>query len=181
MFGGISKDILKERKNFMMEKDEIDLIECKPCEYRDTNHSCTRPLYLINQISFISTFKTKHDYDLTKLLKVYHWSSWITLAAMISILILLANNQNTFWKSFWSFIDPLFGKGNSLSIKCFSYALYLLALIPIIEIVKNEILASLMIFKELKFDTLDDFINPKVVVWMLDNPNYWRRECKKIN
>ena len=100
---------------------------------------------------------------------------------MISILILLANNKYTFWKSFWSFIDPLFDKGNSLSIKCFSYTLYLLALIPIIEIVKNELLTSLVVYKELKFDTLDDFINPKVVVWMHDNPNYWRRESEKIN
>src|SRR5882757_1050274 len=130
MFGGISKDILKERKNFMMEKDEIDLIECKPCEYRETNHSCTRPLYLINQVSFLSTFDTKHDYDLTKLLKVYHWSSWIILILMNFILISISSYKNTLWKSFWSFIDPLFGDGNSLSLKCFSYALYLLALIP---------------------------------------------------
>src|SRR5581483_3441593 len=107
MFGGISKYILKMRKNIMMVKDAIDLIECKPCEYRHINQHCTRPLYLVNQISFISTIDTKHNYDLTKLLKVYHWSIWLTLAALVSILILLANNKYTFWKSFWSYIEPL--------------------------------------------------------------------------
>lgn len=103
------------------------------------------------------------------------------LALMISILITLSSYKNTFYKSFWSFIDPLVGKGNSLSLKCFSYALYLIALIPFIEIIRNELHSSLLVMKEIKFDTIEELLDPKVVVIMFKDPIYWLKESARIN
>jgi hypothetical protein len=100
---------------------------------------------------------------------------------MISILILLTSYNNTLWKSFWAFIDPLFGKGNSLSLKCFSFVLYLLALIPFLEIIRNELLTSLVSVKEIKSDTIDDLLDPRITVYTFVDPQYWKSESKMID
>src|SRR5581483_6785621 len=142
---------------------------------------CTRPLYLVNQISILSTFDTIHDYNLRNLLNVYHWSCFVMMAVMILILIRLASYKNTLWKSFWSFIDPLVGEGNNHSIKCFSYTLYLLALIPFLEVIRNEFMTSLIAVKEVKLDTLDDLLDPEVTVYMFKSPQYWKNESKMID
>jgi hypothetical protein len=169
----------------LLEFDQIDVIDCDPCDYYYHKFvrqiGCTRPLYLINRLSILSTFDTKHDYDLMNLLKVYHWSCWLTLAAIISILILLASYNNTFWKSFWSFIDPLLSKGNSHSIKCFSYALYLFALIPFLQIIQNELLANLVAVKEIKSDTIDDLLDPKITIFMFHDRESLRRDIDKVD
>jgi hypothetical protein len=164
--------------------DQIDVLDCYPCDYNlghKTKIGCTRPLYLINGLSILSTFHTKHDYNLSNLLKVYHWSSWLTLVTMIFILILLTSYYNTIWKSFWSFIDPLLGSGDSNSLKCFSFALYLLALIPFLEIIRNELLASLVAVKEIKSETIDDLLDPKITVYMFQKPQFWKKESEKID
>jgi len=138
-------------------------------------------MYLINDISFISTVNKNHQYDLAKLLKVYDWTVWLTLTLTILILIALASVKYTLWKSFISFTEPLFGKGNPLAIKCFTYVTYLLALIPIIEIIKNELLSSLVAMDEIKSDTLDDLLNPNVFTGIFDDIPYYFEESEKVD
>jgi hypothetical protein len=170
----------------LLNDNKIDAIDCKPCDYSyfQMNHpnlDCTRPLYLSNKISIMSTIDTKQGYDLTRIIEVYHWTSWLTLFALIIFLISFSCIKNTIKQSFWAFIEPIFAKGNSLAIKCFTYTCYLLALVPFLEIMKNEILVNLVTIKEIKSDTIDDLFNPKVVVYLFDNQlSYFSEEIEKI-
>jgi hypothetical protein len=181
LYGGISNQILTNAKYVMMENDQIDLVGCKPCEYRETNLHCTRPLYLVNQISILSTFDTKHDYNLGNLLNVYHLSCLVTMAVCVLLFISITSLKSTLWKSFWAYVDPLIGRRDNMTFKCFSYTIYLLALIPFLEIIRNELLASLITVKEVKLDTLDDLLDPKVTVYMFINHNYWSHESEMID
>jgi hypothetical protein len=173
LYGGISKGRL-------IEKDLVDINDCKPCNYENINLNCTRPLYFVNQISILSTFDTKHDYKLSNLLKVYHWSCLVVLAVCVLLFILIASIKSTLWKSFWGYVDPLIGRRDNLTFHSFSFTLYLLALIPLLEIVRNELLASLIAVKEVKIDTLDDLLDPKVIVYMFKDPKQWRKESEMI-
>jgi hypothetical protein len=84
-------------------------------------------------------------------------------------------------KSFWAFIDPLLGEGNPLAIRSFTYVTYLLALIPFLEIIRNELLVNLVLVKERSSDTIEDLLDPKVFVFLFDNKEYWEKECLKLD
>lgn len=137
-------------------------------------------MYLLNDISFISTINKNYQYDLTKLLKVYHWNVWLTLTMTILTLIAFSSMKYTLWKSLISYTEPLLGKGNPLAIKCFTYITYLLALIPIIEIIKNELLVNLVAIEEIKSDTIDDLLSPNVVTLIFDYKDYIQ-ESKQLD
>ena len=130
----------------LIEAKQIDVIDCKPCDYHDYTQgrhlNCTRPLYLLNQISILSSFDTIHDYNLINLLNVYHWSCLVMLAVCVLLFILISSLKSTIWDSFWAYIDPLIGRKDNKTFKSFSYTIYLLALIPFLEIIRNELLAS---------------------------------------
>src|SRR5581483_1723550 len=68
----------------LMQANLLDIRNCKPCDYylmiSKYKLNCTRPLYLSNQISIISTVDQFHDHESMKCLKVYHRNVWLTLA-----------------------------------------------------------------------------------------------------
>ena len=168
----------------LLKSEQIDVDECKPCDYRintqERNLNCTRPLYLLNEISILSTFDIKRDYNLSNLLNVYHWSCFVVLAVCVLLFILISSLKSTLWKSIWAYIDPLIGRYDNTTFKSFSYTFYLLALIPFIEIIRNELLASLVTMKEVKSDTLDDLLDPEITVFMFREIKYWKNESRLI-
>lgn len=156
----------------------LDAKDCKPCDYdleiSKNELNCTRPLYLSNQISIISTVEKYHDYESMKCLKVYHWTVWFVLAMIIFFLITFSViiRKESLWKAFWSFVSALLlQNGSPRAIKCFTFTAYLLALIPFIEIIRNELLVNLVTIRETKADTIDDLLNSNIRVYMFDDKN----------
>jgi hypothetical protein len=172
-----------------MQANLLDVKDCKPCDYslmisKPFELKCTRPLYLSNQISIISTVDLYHDYEPTKCLKVYNWKVWLVLEMIIFFLIAftLIIRKVSLRKAFWSFVNPLFHQNVSTrAINCFTYTTYLLALIPFIEIIRNELLINLVTIREFKVDTIDDLLNPKIRVYMFDDKDYWLKEIEMLD
>jgi hypothetical protein len=154
--------------------NHIDIHNCKPCHYNQRvleKIGCTRPLYLSNELSILSTVDKIDEHDLTSMLKVYNWDTWITFMVFLFILISFSSIKTTLWNSFWSFFNPLFGQENPHALKSLTYVFYLLALIPLLEIMRNELLVKLVAVKEKSCDTIDDLMNPNVKVFSF-NMNY---------
>jgi hypothetical protein len=165
--------------------NQVDIVNCDPCNYNKEGFlgtlGCTRPLYLSNQFSFISTVDRIDDYDLKSMLKVYHWNTWISFGILFLTIISITSMKSTLWNSFWSFIAPLFDQTNPRAIKSFIYVSYLLTLIPFLGIIKNELLANLIAVKEKSYDTIDDLVQSNVTIFMFEDINYLRMENSKIN
>ena len=62
-----------------------------------------------------------------------------------------------------------------------SFALYLLALIPFLEIIRNELLTNLVAVKEIRSDTIDDLLDERITVYMFENPLWWKNESEKVD
>jgi len=163
--------------------NHIDIVDCLPCRYDRKilqRLGCTRPLYLSNEISILSTVDRIDEYDSTSMLKVYNWDTWITFMITLIVLISISSVKTTLRHSFWSFIDPLFGKDNPHAVKGLTYALYLLAIIPFIEIMRNELLVKLVTVKEKSCDTIDDLMDPRVKVFSFIDMDYLNQVNKNI-
>jgi hypothetical protein len=169
----------------LIKEHQLDLIDCKPCDYNRftdfVNLSCIRPLYFSNQISILSTVEKNFHYDLNKLLSFYQSNVWFTLFGLILFLISFTAIKNPIRNSSWAFIDPLFREGNPRAIKCFSYSVYLVALIPFLNVISNELLVNLVAVKEHTSNTINDLLDPSIFVLLFDNKEYWEKEMRKLD
>jgi len=62
-----------------------------------------------------------------------------------------------------------------------TYGAYILALIPFLEIIRNELLANLVAVKETSYHTIDDLLNPKTFIFMNGDFDYLREENRKLD
>jgi hypothetical protein len=159
----------------LMETNKISSIDCYPCDFKDLTETfklkCVRPLFIQNQMSMLTpVIKTQRYSSLINLSRIYDSSVWLTLIAILIFLSFITTfkmkyiNKDKgklyllFGESLWIYFKTLLDKGDQKKFITYSYLFWLISILPVIEIYKNELFAKIVLVSERRVDTIDDII-----------------------
>jgi len=155
-----------------VQNSQIDCYECIPCDYNymtvNEKLLCTRPLFLTNQFSMISATIKKFNHSSEGFWRIYDLNIWITLIFILLLLSIFTafklnvnkekNLSHKFLYSFWVYFISIFREGNRRKPYILVYILWLISIIPIVEIYKNSLLANLVSIPDLLVDDIGDLL-----------------------
>ena len=137
-------------------------------EIKDGFLNCSKPLYISNQMVILSPDIPQQKYPVDHILNTFDIKIW-SLIIMSLIFIMFINRfsfklksvnirlQNI-WQLFWIHFWPMIGKPHNLGFRCYLYLLWIIALFPLTEIVKNDLLANLLNQELIPLETIDDIL-----------------------
>ena len=149
--------------------------------FDDKNIRCTRPLYNFYQLAMIGAGIKQSHHDSLSIAKVYDQYVYYVILSSVIILSLLSviinfNNNSSIikqiLKSFWSYSLPLIQKGRNKKPFIIMYLFWLISIIPLIEIFKNNLLANLVHTPTQYKNNLFDILKSKSWITTLTG-NYW--------
>lgn len=148
--------------------------------FGDKNIRCTRPLYNFYQLAMIGAGIKQPYHDSLSIAKVYDQYvcylilSSVIILSVLSVIISFNNNSSIIkqiLESFWSYSLPLIQKGHNKKPFIIMYLFWLISMIPLIEILKNNLLANLVHTPTQYKNNLFDILKPESFITTLSR-NY---------
>jgi hypothetical protein len=101
------------------------------------------------------------------LTQTYETSVWVTFITTIIFLSLFSkilsigkkDKNHSFWSSIWTNINIVLGQGVSIQELKITQLFFIISLIPFIELIRNELVSSLVSVPEKYAENMDDLIN----------------------
>jgi hypothetical protein len=132
-------------------------------------YHCTEPLYLENQLLMVSPVIKESAPTVMSIRRAYDEYEWIAILSTILFLIIFntiitknmnkENIINRLCLSLWSYYQPLIGKGEPRKPMNFVYLFWLIGVIPLVEIFKNDLLANLVSIPDVYTNNIDDLLD----------------------
>ena len=133
--------------------------------------NCTKPLYLSNLLMFISVNVNKPLPPIVDIWKGLETKIWFIIITAFLILYfthkishkLTQNNRkhHSLLEFIWIYFKPLLGIGEHLDHHNYMYILWLISLIPLVEVIRNELLSNLVTRPVDNADTIDDLLSDR--------------------
>ncbi len=161
----------------LVKKRQIDCYDCTPCDYHyminEEKLVCSRPLFISYKFSMISAIIKKSVHSSKGFLRIFEMEVWITLIAFLLFLSIFTtyltkiqrknlNQKKGIWERFlsslWTYFVCILGKENRYSPHVITYLLWMISIIPLVEIYRNSLLANLVSNTDVLVDDIDDLI-----------------------
>jgi hypothetical protein len=171
----------------LVKKSQIDCYDCTPCDYNyminEEKVVCSRPLFITYQFTMMSAIIKKSGHSSKGFLTIFEMEVWITLIAFLLFLSIFTtylmkiqtknlNEKRGIWERFLSSLLTYFvcilGKGNRYEPHVINYLLWMISIIPLIEIYRNSLLANLVSNTDVLVDDIDDLITANRKIFALN-------------
>jgi hypothetical protein len=144
---------------------------------------CSRPLFITHQFSMMSTIIKKSGHSSEGFLRIFEMEVWITLIAFLLFLSIFTTYLTKFqrknvdekkgiWERFlssvWTYFVCILGKGNRYEPHVITYLLWIISIIPLVEIYRNCLLANLVSNTDVLVDDIDDLITGNRKIFALN-------------
>jgi len=131
--------------------------------------NCSKPLYISNQLSFMSAVIKRETPPTMDLWKAFDIKIWILilLALMFTVIAdrLLSKSNKSFLDLIWIYLKSIIGIGGRSGYNKFIYLLWILCIFPLTEIFKNDLLANLVAVPNLYLDNIDDLFDDNLMLY----------------
>ncbi len=171
----------------LVKKSQIDCYDCTPCDYNyminEEKVVCSRPLFITYQFSMMSAIIKKSGHSSKGFLTIFEMEVWITLIAFLLFLSIFTtyltkiqtknlNQKKEIWERFlsslWTYFICILGKGNRYEPHVITYLLWIISIIPLVEIYRNSLLANLVSNTDVLVDDIDDLITANRKIFSLN-------------
>ena len=137
-------------------------------------YNCSKPLYVTNLLKILSINSYKPLPPIYNIWKGLDTSVWYTILGVFIILFIVYKITNKVYDNkfpdtlmgfIWIFFKPMLGILEQPIYVNHLYLLWLISLIPVVEIIKNELLANLLTRRLLYSHTIEDLMDDRLEVY----------------
>lgn len=157
----------------LMKDNKIESVDFSPFRYdqqtTDKNYECinVKTIFMENELVFISPVIKQSKSHSLNILKTYGTHIWMLILATLLLLIIF----NAFFEynlilpplkklvsSAWVYFQPLISRGSGREPFNVFYLLWLISVLPLVEIFKNDLLANLVLQPEIYINDISDLL-----------------------
>jgi len=145
------------------------------------NASCSRSLYLSNNMDILSPVNVEAFFpivDIYKGLDRYVWFAIITALIALFIIHKLSNSlkQYSVFDFIWIYFKPLLMIGEALGHRNYLYLIWLICITHLVYVIQNDLLSHIVTRPEIYADTIEDLLDDRYEVYTdLWKYNAWRK------